>query len=51
VTLGIAPVTAEDGPALVARSGRRIVGSVRTRVVDGVLHVGRLVVDGDDDEP
>jgi GNAT superfamily N-acetyltransferase len=34
----------ERGPALVARSGTRVVGSVRTRIEDGVLHVGRLVV-------
>jgi GNAT superfamily N-acetyltransferase len=32
------------GLALTARSGPRLVGSVRARVADGVLHVGRLVV-------
>ena len=32
------------GPALAARDGGRLVGSVRARVADGVLHVGRLVV-------
>ena len=32
------------GLALTARSGPRLVGSVRARVSDGVLHVGRLVV-------
>jgi GNAT superfamily N-acetyltransferase len=32
------------GPALTARDGGRLVGSVRARVADGVLHVGRLVV-------
>jgi predicted N-acetyltransferase YhbS len=32
------------GLALVARCGPRIVGSVRARVEDGVLRVGRLVV-------
>jgi GNAT superfamily N-acetyltransferase len=31
-------------PALVARTGSRAVGSVRTRLEDGVLRVGRLVV-------
>jgi predicted N-acetyltransferase YhbS len=34
----------QRGPALVARSGSRVVGSVRTRIEGGVLHVGRLVV-------
>ena len=34
----------QRGPALVARTGSRAVGSVRTRIEDGVLHVGRLVV-------
>nr|WP_246406548.1 GNAT family N-acetyltransferase [Modestobacter versicolor] len=34
----------QRGPTLVARSGPRLVGSVRARVADGVLHVGRLVV-------
>ena len=32
------------GLVLTARSGPRLVGSVRARVADGVLHVGRLVV-------
>jgi GNAT superfamily N-acetyltransferase len=32
------------GLALTARSGPRLVGSVRARVAGGVLHVGRLVV-------
>lgn len=32
------------GLALTARSGQRLVGSVRARADDGVLHVGRLVV-------
>ena len=32
------------GPVLKATDGGRIVGSVRARVADGVLHVGRLVV-------
>jgi GNAT superfamily N-acetyltransferase len=32
------------GLALTARMGPRLVGSVRARVADGVLHVGRLVV-------
>ncbi len=32
------------GLALTARSGPRLVGSVRGRVAGGVLHVGRLVV-------
>ena len=32
------------GPALKATEAGRIVGSVRARVADGVLHVGRLVV-------
>ena len=34
----------QRGPALTARNGGRLVGSVRARVTDGVLHVGRLVV-------
>jgi chorismate mutase len=39
-------LTAElsDGPVLKATLGSRIVGAVRARVVDDVLHVGRLVV-------
>ena len=32
------------GPALVARTGSRVVGSVRARAAAGVLQVGRLVV-------
>ncbi|MCZ2831009.1 GNAT family N-acetyltransferase [Modestobacter sp. VKM Ac-2986] len=31
-------------PALTARDDGRLVGAVRARVADGVLHVGRLVV-------
>ena len=34
----------QRGPALTARDGGRLVGSVRARVAEGVLHVGRLVV-------
>ena len=34
----------QRGPALTARDDGRLVGSVRARVTDGVLHVGRLVV-------
>jgi ribosomal protein S18 acetylase RimI-like enzyme len=43
-TLSELLVAVQGGPALVARDGGRLVGSVRARVVDGVLHVGRLVV-------
>jgi GNAT superfamily N-acetyltransferase len=32
------------GPTLTARLGSRLVGAVRGRIADGVLHVGRLVV-------
>jgi ribosomal protein S18 acetylase RimI-like enzyme len=32
------------GPTLTARLDSRLVGAVRGRVMDGVLHVGRLVV-------
>ena len=35
------------GSVLVARLGRRVVGSVRWRLEDGVCHVGRLSVAGD----
>ncbi|CAA9209185.1 MAG: hypothetical protein AVDCRST_MAG52-1069 [uncultured Blastococcus sp.] len=39
-------LTAElaTGPALTARRGSRVVGAVRGRPADGVLHVGRLTV-------
>lgn len=39
-------LTAElaDGLALTATTGTRIVGAVRARLADGVLHVGRLTV-------
>ena len=37
-------VAVQAGPALTARDDGRLVGAVRTRVADGVLHVGRLVV-------
>ena len=46
LTETLAEVTAAvaEGRVLVARLDSRIVGAVRTRVDDGVCHIGRLVV-------
>ena len=43
-TLAELQAAVTGGPALTARLGTRLVGAVRAREADGVLHVGRLVV-------